>query len=154
MLSSESVKSVKSVVKNWRAQAVRLDSCFGRCRARFISARGQRAVVELLYERRLIEAETTISDSDLMASYNTISVQRIALLGKTGSEGDALAQKVLGDIKGGMSFEDAINQGIARATKTLRNVKGAWIKEQRVDIDNGRIQRYQVNMLVTFVLDD
>ena len=52
------------------------------------------------------------------------------------------------------SFEDAVNQGIARATKTLRNVKGAWIKDQRVEIDNGRIQQYQVNMLVTFVLDD
>lgn len=52
------------------------------------------------------------------------------------------------------SFEDAIQQGIARATKTLRNVKSAWIKEQRVDIDGGRISEYQVNLLVTFVLDD
>jgi flavin-binding protein dodecin len=52
------------------------------------------------------------------------------------------------------NFEDAVNQGIARATKTLRNVKSAWIKDQRVEIDNGRIQQYQVNMLVTFVLDD
>jgi len=52
------------------------------------------------------------------------------------------------------SFEDAVNEGIARATKTLRNVKSAWIKDQRVEIDNGRIQQYQVNMLVTFVLDD
>ena len=52
------------------------------------------------------------------------------------------------------SFEDALNQGIARATKTLRNVKSAWIKEQTVVIENERIVRYQVNMLVTFVLDD
>ena len=52
------------------------------------------------------------------------------------------------------SFEDAINQGIDRANKTLRNVKGAWIKEQSVDIDDGRITAYRVNMLVTFVLDD
>ena len=52
------------------------------------------------------------------------------------------------------SFEDAINQGIDRANKTLRNVKGAWIKEQSVDIDAGRIVAYRVNMLVTFVLDD
>ena len=51
-------------------------------------------------------------------------------------------------------FDDAINQGIARATKTLRNVKSAWVKEQRVDIDNGRVIEYQVNLLVTFVLDD
>jgi hypothetical protein len=52
------------------------------------------------------------------------------------------------------SFEDALAQGIARATKTLRNVKGAWVKEQRVDVENGRITEYQVNLLVTFVLDD
>lgn len=52
------------------------------------------------------------------------------------------------------SFEDAIHQGISRATKTLRNVRGAWIKEQRLDIENDRIQRYQVNMLVTFVLEE
>jgi dodecin len=52
------------------------------------------------------------------------------------------------------SFEHAINQGIERAHKTLRNVKSAWIKEQSVDVDNGRIVGYRVNMLVTFVLDD
>ena len=52
------------------------------------------------------------------------------------------------------SFEDAVQQGIARATKTLRNVKGAWIKEQRVDVDGGRIVQYQVNLMVTFVLED
>lgn len=52
------------------------------------------------------------------------------------------------------SFDDAIQQGVARATKTLRNVKSAWIKEQRVDIRNDQIAEYQVNMMVTFVLDD
>lgn len=52
------------------------------------------------------------------------------------------------------SFEAAINEGIERANKTLRNVKSAWIKEQQVDIDDGRIVAYRVNMLVTFVLDD
>jgi flavin-binding protein dodecin len=52
------------------------------------------------------------------------------------------------------SFEDAINEGIERANKTLRNVRSAWIKEQSVDIDEGRIVAYRVNMLVTFVLDD
>jgi flavin-binding protein dodecin len=52
------------------------------------------------------------------------------------------------------SFEDAIAQGVARATKTLRNVKSAWIKEQHVQIENDRITEYQVNMLVTFILDD
>ena len=52
------------------------------------------------------------------------------------------------------SFEDAMQQGIARANKTLRNVKGAWIKEQQLDIENGKVIRYRVNMLITFVLDD
>ena len=52
------------------------------------------------------------------------------------------------------SFEDAIQQGVARATKTLRNVTGAWIKEQRLELENGQVTRYQVNMLVTFVLED
>jgi flavin-binding protein dodecin len=52
------------------------------------------------------------------------------------------------------SFEDAIQQGINRATKTLRNVKSAWIKEQEVSITDDRISAYKVNMQITFVLDD
>ena len=52
------------------------------------------------------------------------------------------------------SFEDAIQQGIARAVKTLRQVKAAWIKEQEVSIEGDRIVAYKVNMKVTFVVDD
>jgi flavin-binding protein dodecin len=52
------------------------------------------------------------------------------------------------------SFEDAIQQGLSRASKTLRNVRGAWIKEQRVWVQKGKIVEYQVNMMVTFVLDE
>jgi len=52
------------------------------------------------------------------------------------------------------SFEDAIVVGLARAAKTLRGVNSAWIKEQRVDVKDGKIIGYQVNMLLTFVLDD
>jgi flavin-binding protein dodecin len=53
------------------------------------------------------------------------------------------------------SFEDAIREGLARATKTLRNVKGAWIKEQYVDLDGkGQITEFKVTMIVTFILDD
>jgi flavin-binding protein dodecin len=52
------------------------------------------------------------------------------------------------------SFDDAIRQGIARATRTLRNVRSAWVKEQRVDIRDNEISEYQVNLMVTFVLDD
>ena len=52
------------------------------------------------------------------------------------------------------SFEDALQQGVARATQTLRNVRSAWVKEQEVQIADGQISGYKVNMLVTFVLDD
>jgi flavin-binding protein dodecin len=52
------------------------------------------------------------------------------------------------------SFEDAILVGISRASKTLRNVASAWVKEQRVDVKDGKIVGYQVNMMVTFVLDE
>jgi flavin-binding protein dodecin len=52
------------------------------------------------------------------------------------------------------SFEDAILVGISRASKTLRNVASAWVKEQRVDVKDGKIVCYQVNMMVTFVLDE
>ncbi len=52
------------------------------------------------------------------------------------------------------SFEDAIRHGVDRANATLRNVKSAWIKEQQVRLEGGAITEYQVNMLVTFVLDD
>jgi dodecin len=52
------------------------------------------------------------------------------------------------------SFEDAIRQGIARATKTLRNVRSAWIKEQEVEVDGSGISEYKVTMIITFVLDD
>lgn len=50
------------------------------------------------------------------------------------------------------SFEDAIEQGIARATDTLKNVEGAWVQEQKVTVRNGKIEEYRVNMKVTFVL--
>ena len=52
------------------------------------------------------------------------------------------------------SFEDAIEQGISRATKTLRNVQGAWIKEQQVSVETDRIGGYKVNMMITFVLEN
>jgi flavin-binding protein dodecin len=51
-------------------------------------------------------------------------------------------------------FEDAIQQGLSRASQTLRHVRGAWVKEQHVRCDNGKVVEYQVNMMVTFVLDE
>jgi flavin-binding protein dodecin len=52
------------------------------------------------------------------------------------------------------SFEDAVQTGIKRASKTLDEVKGAWIKEQTVKVTGGKITEYRVAMLVTFVLKD
>jgi dodecin len=52
------------------------------------------------------------------------------------------------------SFEDAIAQGVLRANKTLKNVKGAWIKDQEVTIDKGKVTGYKVTLKVTFVLED
>ena len=51
------------------------------------------------------------------------------------------------------SFEDAIQQGVQRATATLRNVRSAWIKEQEVKVEGNRIVAYQVIMKITFVLE-
>lgn len=50
-------------------------------------------------------------------------------------------------------FEDAVRVGLDRASETLRHVEGAWIKEQKISMKDGRIDAYQVDMLVTFVLD-
>ena len=50
-------------------------------------------------------------------------------------------------------FDDAIQQGIARATKTLKNVEGAWVQDQNVILDKGKIVEYRVNLKVTFILE-
>lgn len=52
------------------------------------------------------------------------------------------------------SFEDAIQGGVTRSCQTLRNVRSAWVKEQQIKIDGGRITEYQVNLMITFVLED
>lgn len=52
------------------------------------------------------------------------------------------------------SFEDAIETGVERATSTLRNVRGAWVKEQEVVIENGEITAYEVIMKITFELEE
>jgi flavin-binding protein dodecin len=56
--------------------------------------------------------------------------------------------------KSDKSFEDAIQTALKRAGKTIRNITSAWVKEQRVEVSQGRISAYQVNLLVTFVLDE
>ncbi|MFN3661583.1 dodecin family protein [Yoonia sp.] len=52
------------------------------------------------------------------------------------------------------SFDDAVSQGIERASKTLRNVQSAWVKDQNVMVENGKVSAFKVNLEVTFVLDD
>jgi dodecin len=52
------------------------------------------------------------------------------------------------------SFEDAVNQAVARATKTLRGVEGAWVKDQNVMIEDGNITGYKVNVEITFELEE
>ena len=51
-------------------------------------------------------------------------------------------------------FEDAINQAVARATKTLRGVEGAWVKDQNLLIEDGSITGYKVNVEITFMLEE
>ena len=52
------------------------------------------------------------------------------------------------------SFDDAVKTGIERATKTLRNVESAWVKDMNVKIEGNAIKSYRVNLAITFVLDD
>jgi len=52
------------------------------------------------------------------------------------------------------SFEDALQEGIRRASKTLENVQSAWVQDHEVDITDGKITRYKVRMKITFVLND
>ncbi|HSP76455.1 MAG TPA: dodecin family protein [Cryobacterium sp.] len=57
-------------------------------------------------------------------------------------------------VRSDKSFEDAVAAGIARASKTLRGVSGAWVKEQKVEVTNGEITSFDVVIEVTFVLED
>ena len=52
------------------------------------------------------------------------------------------------------SFEDAIKRGVQRASSSLRGVQSAWVKEQTVQIDNGQINGYRVNLMITFIMED
>ncbi|NLF04729.1 MAG: dodecin domain-containing protein [Actinomycetales bacterium] len=52
------------------------------------------------------------------------------------------------------SFDDAVRLGVERASTTLRNVTGAWVKDQTVEVSDGVISAYQVVLEITFVLDD
>ncbi len=51
------------------------------------------------------------------------------------------------------SFEDAVATGIARASKTLKNIRGAWVQDQKVDVEKGKVTAYRVTMKLTFILE-
>jgi flavin-binding protein dodecin len=51
------------------------------------------------------------------------------------------------------SFEDAVEQGVVRASKTLKNVEGAWVQDMKVVVEKGKIVEYRVNLKVTFILE-
>ncbi|MCG8458876.1 MAG: dodecin family protein [Holophagales bacterium] len=53
-----------------------------------------------------------------------------------------------------VSFQDAIEKGIARASQTLRNITGAWVNEEKVVVNDGKITEWRVNLKVSFVLED
>ena len=52
------------------------------------------------------------------------------------------------------SFDDALNSGIARAAKTINNIRSAWVKEQKAEVNEGKVTEYRVTMILTFVLSD
>lgn len=52
------------------------------------------------------------------------------------------------------SFDDAVNEGVKRASKTLENIKSAWVKDQSVVVENGQVEEYRVTLVITFVLND
>ena len=52
------------------------------------------------------------------------------------------------------SFEDAIQQGVGRAAKTIHGIRSAWVKEQQLRVEEGKVTEYQVNLQITFVLKD
>ena len=52
------------------------------------------------------------------------------------------------------SFNDAITRGIKRASKTLKNITGAWVADQEVEVENGKVTAYRVRLRITFVLEN
>jgi dodecin len=71
-----------------------------------------------------------------------------------GQSGSSVARVIELSATSEESFEDAINQGVERATSTLRNVESAWIKDMNVLIENNEVAAYKVNMAITFVLEE
>jgi dodecin len=86
----------------------------------------------------MLAAGTEIADRPRIRSVETMAVAKVTEITSSSTK----------------SFEDALRVGIARADKTLNNIKSAWIQQQKVKIERGKITEYRVNMKVTFVLKD
>jgi dodecin len=127
-------------VTTWRAVSRRLgDTIEARCGFARASVRSS-----ISWSRRTSSSDSYIDTASSRLSQYTIDKE----------EGMPVARVTEISSTSTSSFEDAIKSGLDRANQTLRNVKSAWIKEQQVRLDGGAISEYQVNMLVTFVLDD
>jgi hypothetical protein len=78
-----------------------------------------------------------------------------ARLARKARENDMAVARVTEIICGSpKSFKDAIETGIERANRTLKNIEGAWVKDQSIVLDSGKIKEYRVVLKVTFILDD
>lgn len=80
---------------------------------------------------------------------------RLALEKEVSNEEDTMAVAKVIEINAASneSFEDAINAGISKASETVHNIRGAWVKEQQVTVDEGKIAEYRVDLKLSFVLD-
>jgi flavin-binding protein dodecin len=108
-----------------------------------LSMRIQRPAADMFSLSLQVVGKNVSSSSSERASKRGVTQEDMSVA--TVTEISAISEK---------GFEDAIQQGIARATKTLRNVEGAWVKDQNVMIEDGNIKGYKVNLEVTFVLDE
>jgi dodecin len=108
-----------------------------------LSMRIQQPAVDMFSLSLQVVGKNVSSSSSERASEKGVTQEDMSVA--TVTEISAISEK---------GFEDAIQQGIARATKTLRNVEGAWVKDQNVMIEDGNIVGYKVNLEVTFVLDE
>jgi dodecin len=108
-----------------------------------LSMRIQQPAVDMFSLSLQVVGKNVSSSSSERASEKGVTQEDMSVA--TVTEISAISEK---------GFEDAIQQGIARATKTLRNVEGAWVKDQNVMIEDGNIVGYKVNLEVTFVLEE
>lgn len=104
--------------------------------------------------RVLKSAQTVLQQAVTVGT--AVRAQRVCQHCKSWTKGARMSVAKVSEISATStkSFEDALQQGMLRAHKSLRNVRSMWIKEQHVRCHDGKITEYQVNMMVTFVLDD